>query len=344
MSVALLWDVVDLWAVLLLACVLGLLLVGVWWQVSERRLQRQLAAAHQALARFVDGGDDDGWFRRLSRPVQLRLLLDVGAVLAGEEAVRLASLAADAGWVDRAVAGTRSRLWWRRLQAVRILTVLRAGGEAVPRLLADPHPMVRIQAAEWAAEQSDPGLAEVLVASLAASDVSSRFAVQDTLVRLGPLAAPALLAWLTASADQDVAPILQVAAVGEATPAFLPVALSLSGHPASRVRELCAVMLGRLGGEAAVERLQGLARDPQGAVRAAAAASLGRLGQWQLTPVVGNMLRDPDWAVRRAAGLALERLGNPGLLWLRRALEDPDPFAADMARQILDLRALTSPL
>jgi hypothetical protein len=41
--------------------------------------------------------------------------------------------------------------------------------------------------------------------------------------------------------------------------------------------------------------------------------------------------------VRQRAGLALKAIGAPGIITLRQALEDPDPFARDMARQVLDL-------
>jgi HEAT repeat protein len=52
---------------------------------------------------------------------------------------------------------------------------------------------------------------------------------------------------------------------------------------------------------------------------------------------VAELLRDPAWIVRREAGLALRTLGNPGTVLLRRALRNPDRFAADMARQVMDI-------
>jgi hypothetical protein len=35
--------------------------------------------------------------------------------------------------------------------------------------------------------------------------------------------------------------------------------------------------------------------------------------------------------------LALRAVGSPGILFLRRSLSDYDAFAADMAKQVLDL-------
>ncbi|HEX8674515.1 MAG TPA: HEAT repeat domain-containing protein, partial [Longimicrobium sp.] len=83
--------------------------------------------------------------------------------------------------------------------------------------------------------------------------------------------------------------------------------------------------------------LAGLLSDADPGVRAAAAAALGRIGHWPSAPAVARLLRDPVFPVRRAAGLALRVLGSPGMLLLGRYRADADPFAADMARQVLDL-------
>jgi HEAT repeat protein len=72
-------------------------------------------------------------------------------------------------------------------------------------------------------------------------------------------------------------------------------------------------------------------------VRAAAAKALGKLGHWPAASSLASLLRDRDWNVRREAGLALRAFGAPGALFLRRSLSDSDPFACDMARQVLDL-------
>jgi HEAT repeat protein len=77
-------------------------------------------------------------------------------------------------------------------------------------------------------------------------------------------------------------------------------------------------------------------------VRAAAAASLGRLGHWPAATELARMLRDPAWIVRSQSALAMRRLGSPGHLLLRRALDDRDRFASDIARQVLDMPETTA--
>jgi HEAT repeat protein len=86
-----------------------------------------------------------------------------------------------------------------------------------------------------------------------------------------------------------------------------------------------------------VQELLDLLTDPVPEVRAAAAHALGKLGHWPAASHLAPLLRDHAWIVRRDAGLALRALGAPGLLYLRRSLTDIDHFAADMARQVLDL-------
>jgi HEAT repeat protein len=108
------------------------------------------------------------------------------------------------------------------------------------------------------------------------------------------------------------------------------------------VRARAATLAGAIGGEELVATLEGLLADPDAVVRASAAAAVGRLGHWPATARLARMLRDPAWVVRSQSALAMRRLGSPGLLLLRRALDDQDRFAADIARQVLDMPEATT--
>ncbi|MBV9108435.1 MAG: HEAT repeat domain-containing protein, partial [Gemmatimonadetes bacterium] len=103
-----------------------------------------------------------------------------------------------------------------------------------------------------------------------------------------------------------------------------------------------AALAGAIGGDALVRRVEGLLDDPDASVRAAAAAALGHLGHWPAATRLAAMLRDPAWVVRSQSALAMRRLGSPGQLLLRRALDDRDRFAADIARQVLDMPETTA--
>jgi HEAT repeat protein len=247
-----------------------------------------------------------------------------------------ATLADRVGVIDKAKQLCRSRFWWRRLLGVRLLTKFGSGEDAVPILLDDPVAEVRAQVAEWAADHPSPALIDRLLNLLNDPKTLPRFSVQDSLLRMGNPVIPALDRYLSSHSDDDVDAAL-VVAIGLADFRFLGSATLLCKADRPQTRALAATLLGAVGGEQVVRLLLELLDDPATHVRAAAARSLGKLGHWPAAPRVGRLLRDTSWAVRREAGLALRRLGSPGLLVLRRFLNDDDRFAADMAQQVLDL-------
>jgi HEAT repeat protein len=77
--------------------------------------------------------------------------------------------------------------------------------------------------------------------------------------------------------------------------------------------------------------------DANAAVREAAARAIGEIGHWSAASALARCLGDPSFPVRRESALALRRLGSVGVLILRRAREDDNPFVVDMATQVLDL-------
>ena len=85
--------------------------------------------------------------------------------------------------------------------------------------------------------------------------------------------------------------------------------------------------------------LHRLLHDDEADVKAAAIEALGQLGSQASVVLIGAALGDRAFLVRRSAGIALDTLGAPGHLVLRRHLRDPDRYARDMARQMLDAAA-----
>jgi HEAT repeat protein len=176
---------------------------------------------------------------------------------------------------------------------------------------------------------------------LADPSLLCRFTAQDSLLRIGsPVIGPLTEYLMQVSTTHEKEGGLAVAA-GLASPSFLPAAVRLANDSSPQVRGRAATILGALGGTEATAVLIALLSDPAINVRAAAAHALGSLTHWQAATSLGELLRDASWEVRREAGLALRALGAPGRMLLRRLLRDRDPFAADMARQILDLPELT---
>jgi len=208
----------------------------------------------------------------------------------------------------------------------------------VLKLLADPHPAVRAQAAEWAAVQPSPEVISAMLTLLADPATQARFAVQNALLRMGGTIAGPLTSFLETHTGRAAEAGLRVAE-SVAEPSFAPAAQRLSRDDDAGIRVAAAKLLGAIGDAPAAQRLIDMLRDGESRVRAAAANALGRMQYWAAGSLLSDCLRDPAWRVRKEAGLALRAIGAPGTLFLRRALKSDDRFAADMAQQVLDLPA-----
>ncbi|WP_239307988.1 HEAT repeat domain-containing protein [Frankia sp. Cj3] len=280
-------------------------------------------------------------FAQLPRRLRLATLADLTGPVHGTASELVLRRAGSADLIGEAAGWCRSRRWWRRLRAVRTLSLLGEGADTVPALFADPHPQVRAAAAAWAVDHPDPALADRLVDMLDDPMLRCRFAAKAALLRIGRRGVRPLVRYLTAPDVHRLASALEVAA-GLAEPALLAPGLLHCRSPDPSVRSRAAEVVAAIGGAEAVASLAELLRDPDVTVRATAARGLGALGHWPAAPAVADALADPSWEVRRHAALALRRMGPAGYLYLRRALRQADPYAADMARQVLDLPYLAS--
>ena len=320
---------------------------GIWLQTYRKWSSHLLDRAHAIVAGALDDlrepHPNSGEKRQdprllLTLPPHLltKLFGYIDRTLTGNERACLTRLGLETGLSDLAERYCHSRLWWRRLEGARLLTLIRTGDQVVPGLLEDPHPWVRAQAAEWAGVHPTAEVIEKLLTLLADPSGLCRFTVQDSLIRIGPPAIDPLLEFLNTHSGAVLEPALEVA-LSLAEQRFSEPALKLCTDVSPRVRALAASLLGALGGSESVEVLTSLLEDPVPEVRAAAAGSLGKLHHWPAAKWLAGALRDHAWIVRREAGLALRAVGSPGILFLRRSLSDHDPFAADMAKQVLDL-------
>lgn len=312
---------------------------GAWLAARRRWAEPRLEAGRAAL-RGVAGGDEPAravaLLRGLPMRLRIRLLTELARSLSGASGGWLQVVAVQTEVAGHAEAMTRSPLWSRRLHGTRLLSALGGSEETMLPLLYDRDPAVRAQAAEWASEHPTRRVVAALLELLADPNTLCRFTVQDSLLRLGGVAVEPLAQFLAARSGAVAATALEVAA---ALPdaRLLPAALALCADPHPPTRARAAALLGSLGGAQAAAAVDGLLADPDAEVREAAARAVGHLGHWPGAPAVARLLRDPAWDVRLAAGLALHALGSPGRLLLRRYRDDADRFAADMARQVLDL-------
>lgn len=308
-----------------------------WRRAREERWRTR---GRDVLARAIAAGTasdaEVAVFAALPWTVQQELVHEFGGSLTGEARDRLRALGQRAGVALRAEAMCGSPWWWRRLAGARVCTALDHDCAAMRPLLRDRAGVVRAQAYVWAAGRVDEAVIEELVGRLADPERLCRFTVQDSLLRLGRPAARAVERFLSDPARPGLADGLAVAR-GLAQPELLAPAVALSAHADGEVRARAAGVLGALGGDDAVEALTRQLHDPVATVRSAAARALGELGAWTSCSALRTLLGDTSWLVRRESAIALRRMGGAGLLTLRRALKDENPFAADMARQVLDL-------
>jgi hypothetical protein len=315
---------------------------GVWLHFTERRLQRLSKAARDSVAVLITRGtinvEELQTLAAQPPDVQVMAFLEISRNVTGTGKERLRFIAEKAGAIDRARKLCEESRWTRRLRGARILSRLDVPDPLVRKLLADPHPAVRAQAAEWAAAQPSQEVISAMLVLLADPATQARFAVQNALLRMGGVIAGPLAAFLETHTGRAAEAGLRVAE-SVAEPSFVSAALRLSQTDDTGIRVAAARLLGAIAGEAAALRLTEMLKDGESRVRAAAAHSLGRMQHWQAGSALFDAMRDSAWRVRREAGLSLRALGAPGTLFLRRALKSDDRFAADMAQQVLDLPA-----
>jgi hypothetical protein len=336
-------DIMMLIELALLGVAVGVFFAhGLWLALTEKRTLRVMTAARDSLARLLTRGtiniEEIQALRKMPRDVQVAAFLEISRNLTGAGKDRLRFVAREISLLDRTRKLCESWRWTRRLRGARLLARMDVADPIVEKLLADPNPAVRAQAAEWAAAHPSPTVISAMLAMLADPATQARFAVQDAMLRMGSVIAEPLAAFLETHSGLPAESGLRVAeALSEAR--FLPAGLRLSTSDNARVRMAAANLLGAIGSAESAKRLTELLKDPDSPVRAAAAHGLGRMHHWQAGSQLTEALRDSTWPVRREAAFALRALGAPGALFLRRALKGNDAFAADMAQQILDLPA-----
>jgi len=328
---------------LLAVLVVAVLLGRGAWLTARRRIQGpRLARAAQTVAAAAGGREPDraavAELARLPRAAQIHAFGQLGDNLVGTQKRELCRIAAQAGLIEKAESWCTAMRWGQRLRGARLLTLLGGGDDVVPLLLDDPRPEVRAQAAQWAGEHPKAASIDRLLTMLGDPETLCRFTVKDALMRVGRPAIEPLLRHLSEADGNPAAEALELAA-GIADPRFLRSGLALCRAPHVQTRSRAATLTGAIGGSQAIVVLTELLRDDAPEVRASSAKALGMLRHWPAAGALATCLRDPAWNVRLAAAVALRGLGAAGVLVLRKAMNDSDPFARDMACQVLELPA-----
>lgn len=233
----------------------------------------------------------------------------------------------------------RARNGPARGRAVLILAHLRLP-EDVTRLepmLDDEDPDVRLVAVAGLPLAEDPDAVPALVRALS----KRRLAPERVIERLGqPWAVESLLEQLRAldaSGERRAAPRVGVArALGHAgDPRAEPAMIDLLQRGSLEEQISAARALGAVGGRRARPELERALADEAWPLRAQAAKALGSIGIKKAVPALEAVLDDPAWWVRANAAAGLRALGAPGHKALERALDHPDRYARDRAREAL---------
>lgn len=323
-----------------------MLLLVTRFRGSRRRAS--VVDADLALAeplRDVMRGDDRGEslaaaLARLPPSAAVRELLAIGGTrLSLEQRADLASLLRHSPWVEHALEQARSRKWWERMKAARLLvmTCEEGDGPLLARLVTDNHPAVASAATAAIRNCASAPLVDAVVRMLPARPHSVRLqqahalrshAAHATAAVIRQLSRPAapyrLRAWI------ELAEVL-------ATPEALSAVLPFVSHPDVEVRTSAARALRRCYSAEGAAAVTTLLADPDWRVRAAAARAVGALNVRSAIPLLGDAMHDESWWVRFRAGLALADLSPEGGTALALARHSPDPFARDMAMLISGL-------
>jgi HEAT repeat protein len=332
-----------------LTAVSGAMVVGLTALVAAKKLQRNVrerrSSARRAAYRADISAASPGALAEATRGSARRfgarndLLAVLRAWLPNEEKLAcFLEAARESGLVERLVRDCRSRSAVARGVAGELLGRIgcaEAVGE-LATLLRDADPEVRAAAARGLGALATPEAAWRLIYALEAGLLP-----QDrVLEQLGrPFAVHALIdAFHVAQLAPIRGDIADALGLARALASLHAIA-SLIRFGTERERIKACRALGRLARVEAVPLLLEALDDEEWVVRAQAAGALGRIGDVRAVRPLELALADSAWWVRADAAEALRACGEPGRQALRRALDAPDRFARDRAREALALEA-----
>ena len=204
------------------------------------------------------------------------------------------------------------------------------GAKYAQKMMSDPEPLVRAQAAKAAGSVGDKTLLDDLKKLAGDSDARVRAAAVQAA---GALGGEAIVATGLSDADASVV----VAAVGSALPGNADaIAKALPGYPSAT--QLAAIRtLGRLGSDKYAGVVAPLLTSPSVAVRAAAVEAIGQMKATASAAAVEPLLADKHATVRRNALTATANLVPAADLQKRAiaALADVDLSVRENAANLL---------
>jgi HEAT repeat protein len=328
----------------LIAIALGVL-VGLRLHLSARarQVEEGVQALEPVLHRWLVGQagalEVASVLRRQSPYVAFRSLARLApGTLTFERQQALAPLLRREAWVMDLLAYGRSRLWWRRFDVARLLSI--AGGDEdaplIAAMLRDRHPAVRLVAIDAAARLGGR-LIEVELDGLPARQDAVQAYQFAAMARHPGIVADALIRRLQPDAPVAALNAWIDAAGALASPRALDRVRDLSSHTKPEVRLHVARALRRHADPDTAPVLTKLLTDEDWRVRAQAARALGALRARAATPLLAQSVCDSSWWVRYRSALALAQIGGDARTALLAVAAGEDPMARDMARLVTGL-------
>jgi len=311
------------------------------------RSRRTTAAANRVsepLQKWVVGAgtatDLASALRRLpERDALDQLTTHVATKLTPEHLTHLARQLREDRWVRRILSQSTSRLWWRRLDAARLLAVVGSvrDRQLLRSLLADEHAAVQAAASICLTRLGDRATIEHVLDTLHTRPPIVRVFQLRILREVWTHSVPALVERLVPMAPLAKLQVWIALAESLGDSRCLGALLGFRNHPVIEIRISTARALRRYMHPDAESALRTMLKDDDWRVRAQAARGLGALGAAGSIGELSDALLDRAWWVRFRAALALAQLGEAGRRSLRTARERVDRYAADMAAMVSGL-------
>ncbi len=306
-------------------------------RVDGARLSRALAdllgnrSAPEQFVAEMDGCDGE---------VIVAVLHQYSAQIGGEPWERVVHAVRNTAWFDGFVKPrARSRFWWQRLVAARLLAI--AGREQdlplIRTLVRDRNPAIKVSAVQLVRRIRDEDVLQIVLdEALDAKPVVRRY-LFDAVVSMRRALVPVLAARLDAA---DNAPMLRllITLAGELSAVeFFEHLHAHVRHEDMEIRVAVARALGSYPHPRTEAVLVELLEDGEWQVRTQAATSLGIIRAVNSRDALRKVLGDPNWWVRLRAAVSLRQLGRAGSQILRDAETGNDRFALEMARYVQGL-------
>jgi len=331
-----------------MAFFVAVFLMLVAYRLADGRRKRRRHEQTERLARvMMDVLENRVPGERLTRVIErsrgnvvVTVLHQYASQMRGAPWERVVNAVRQSGWYGRFVRSHgRSRLWWKRLAAARLLSIAAYPEdlELARALVTDRHPAIKVAAIQVVRRIRDAAVLEtVLLEAIAARPVVRRY-LFDTVVSVREALVPVLAARLAAAGSTDELRALVTLAGELSAVEFFDRLVAYAGHESLEIRVAVARALSSYPHPRTEAALTVLLQDGEWQVRTQAASSLGVIRAVNARSALDAALRDGDWWVRLRAGIALRQLGPSGTEVLHDVQAGADRFAREMARYVLGL-------